>query len=446
MQDTQETTIQEFDSKDNSRYERYSEYEAPSGDNLQKVPVHWESRSFQYWAEKKNDKGNEEERDFITLEHINPVTGNLVDNFEWEQKKSQEYYLFEPGDVLFGKLRPYLRKYYQVDKKGCCGTDLMVLSPNSDVQSRYLYYFLHSEDFIQFTDANSHGVKMPRTSWTKVSSAHFQLPPIEEQNAIVEFLDWETSRIDQLIGEKEKLIKLLDEKRNAIINKLVTSGINDSRHKDIELEWFDSIPDDWETTSLRNTVDKFVDYRGATPEKSDSGITLITAKNIDNGKLDFSEDHEYISEDEYNEWMTRGDPEEGDVLITTEAPMGEVAQIQETPVALAQRIILLKVNTDLLKKDFLKYYLDSEFNQTQLIKNQTGSTAKGIQASKLKGIRVMVPPISEQEDILGTIREETQKIDDLISQVEEGIDRLKEYRTALITNAVTGQIDVRGEV
>jgi type I restriction enzyme S subunit len=126
--------------------------------------------------------------------------------------------------------------------------------------------------------------------------------------------------------------------------------------------------------------------------------------------------------------------------------MGEVAQVQDTPVALAQRIILLKVNTNLIKKDFLKYFLDSEFNQTQLMKSQTGSTAKGIQASKLKGIRILIPPLSEQERILDKIEKETKKIDDLVSVVEEGIERLKEYRTALITEAVTGQIDVRGEV
>jgi type I restriction enzyme S subunit len=272
------------------------------------------------------------------------------------------------------------------------------------------------------------------------------LPPEDEQKTIVQFLNRETGKIRGLIEKKEKLIDLLEEKRASVINKLVTSGVDDSEQRSVNIDWFDSIPEDWETTSLRNSVDKFVDYRGATPEKSDTGITLITAKNIDNGKLDFSEDHEYVSEEVYEEWMTRGKPEEGDVLITTEAPMGEVAQIHETPVALAQRIILLKVNTELLKKEFLKYYLESEFNQTQLIKSQTGSTAKGIRASKLKDISIFIPPISEQIEIIETIEQETQKIDELTSDIEEGIERLKEYRTALITEAVTGQIDVRGEV
>jgi type I restriction enzyme S subunit len=113
-------------------------------------------------------------------------------------------------------------------------------------------------------------------------------------------------------------------------------------YKDSGVEWLGEIPKDWEMLHLRRVIRSFVDYRGATPEKVPDGIPLITARNIKNGVIDFSLSQEYIREEDYASWMVRGFPEAGDVLVTTEAPLGESAQILEENIALAQRIILLK--------------------------------------------------------------------------------------------------------
>jgi type I restriction enzyme, S subunit len=150
-----------------------------------------------------------------------------------------------------------------------------------------------------------------------------------------------------------------------------------------------------------------------------------------------------MPEADYDEWMVRGLPERGDLLVTTEAPLGEVAQIEDTRVALAQRIILLKVKRDKISNEYLKYFFRSAAGQGELWTRASGSTALGIKASRFKGITVTVPPLSEQSAIVDHLDRETSRLGQLKRTVEGSIPRLSEYRSSLISAAVTGQIDVR---
>ncbi len=208
-------------------------------------------------------------------------------------------------------------------------------------------------------------------------------------------------------------------------------------YKDTDLPWLGQVPANWEVLHLRRVVDKFVDYRGHTPEKVDDGIPLITARNIKNGKIDWELSQEYIPEDLYDEWMVRGFPEKGDVLVTMEAPLGETAQIVETHIALAQRIVLLKADKTKIKNDYLKYFLVSTAGQGELWSRATGSTAIGIKASHLKEIMTLVPPLPEQQAIAAYLDRQTAKIDALIARKQRLLDLLAEQRAALISQAVT---------
>ena len=459
MQETENTNIERHNQTKGKNYQSYDCYYDTGEEWLGKIPNSWDltklkfllTDQLKYGANESPKEYNPEKPRYIRITDIKENGGLREDTKRSLSEELAGDYLLEEGDILLARSGATVGKatLYQgvKEEKACFAGYLIRVRLNDTILPKYFRYYSSSSNYWSWINTYLIQSTIENVSAGKYKELQVPIPPKKEQKSIVSYLDQETTKIDSLVQEKIRLIDLVKEKRETIINNLVTSGIdNNSDTKEGSLDWYDEIPEGWETTSLRNTVDKFVDYRGATPEKSDSGITLITAKNIDDGNLDFSEDHEYVTEEVYKDWMTRGYPEEGDVLITTEAPMGEVAQVQDTPVALAQRIILLKVNTNLIKKDFLKYFLDSEFNQAQLMKSQTGSTAKGIQASKLKGIRVLIPPLSEQEKIIKTIEQETKKIDELISEVEKGIERLKEYRAALITEAVTGQIDVRGEV
>lgn len=154
---------------------------------------------------------------------------------------------------------------------------------------------------------------------------------------------------------------------------------------------------DWCELTLEESMDAIIDYRGKTPKKTDSGIPLITAKIIKSGRIETV--NEFISEDDYDTWMRRGIPNEGDVVMTTEAPLGEIAQLDGRKIALAQRVITLRGKKDILDNTFLKYLMISEYVQHQLDGRGTGTTVKGIKQSELRKVVLKFPSFKEQKAI-----------------------------------------------
>ena len=184
---------------------------------------------------------------------------------------------------------------------------------------------------------------------------------------------------------------------------------------------------------MEEIIERFIDYRGKTPRKVISGIPLITAKVIKNGRLMPS--NEYIAEEDYHSWMTRGFPEINDVVLTTEAPLGEVALIKDKNVALAQRIITLRGKESVVNNIFLKYYLQSPRGQNELQSRASGTTVMGIKAELLKKIPVFIPPIEEQKRIAGVLSSLDDKID-LLNRENATLEALAEtlFRHYFIEN------------
>ncbi len=166
---------------------------------------------------------------------------------------------------------------------------------------------------------------------------------------------------------------------------------------------------DWKTDKLENCVDAIIDYRGKTPAKTSTGVPLITAKVVKNGRIETP--NEFIAEDNYKSWMTRGYPKLGDVILTTEAPLGEVAQINNERIALAQRIILLRGKENYLDSTYLKYYLISDIGQAELSSRQTGTTVFGIKQSELRKIKVSFPSFDEQKAVAKILSSFDDKIE-----------------------------------
>ncbi|ENZ8441442.1 restriction endonuclease subunit S [Klebsiella oxytoca] len=166
---------------------------------------------------------------------------------------------------------------------------------------------------------------------------------------------------------------------------------------------------EWVVKNLDEVVEYFIDYRGKTPVKTGSGIPLITAKIVKDGCLQTPT--EFISVEDYPLWMTRGYPEVNDVVLTTEAPLGEVALIKNKNVALAQRIITLRGYKNILDNKFLKYWLQSEQGQYELESRASGTTVFGIKSSILKKIPISLPPYNEQVAISSVLYSIDEKID-----------------------------------
>ncbi|MCS3497478.1 type I restriction enzyme S subunit [Bradyrhizobium japonicum] len=279
-----------------------------------------------------------------------------------------------------------------------------------------------------------------RTFW-------FPNPPRCEQTEIVRFLDCEIKKIDRLVEEQQQLIALLKEKRQAAISHGITKGLNPNALTKVSgIDWPASVPAHWEVLPLARVVSHFVDYRGKTPTKIHAGVPLVTATQIKEGRIERSLDPVFISEEEYGERMTRGFPEKGDILITTEAPLGETAQIEDERVALGQRIILMKPNRRKITPSYLFTHFRSQFGQNELWKRASGSTASGIRADRLRASAVLVPPLDEQSVIVNWIAEEVSHFPPIERAIQTQIELLQERRSALISAAVTGKIDVRGLV
>ena len=227
-----------------------------------------------------------------------------------------------------------------------------------------------------------------------------------------------------------------------MIQEAVTRGLNlDAPMKDSGIDWIGQIPAHWRVMPFTKFCESVVDYRGKTPEKVEEGILLITAKNVREGFLDCEVSREYIKPAHYEMVMSRGKPRTGDVLFTTEAPLGKVALVDDESIALAQRVIKFRLKPQLLP-EFVNFYLNSSGFQSGLATMGTGSTAMGIKASKLNQLRVIMPPLVEQKVIAAHLTDVSHRISVGIALKGDQIAALREYKTSLIDAAVTGKIKV----
>jgi type I restriction enzyme S subunit len=438
------------------KWQPYPTYKDSGVEWLGEIPEHWEMVKFSHFIDFQEGPGimaDDFKDEGVPLLRITNLKPGYVDiegcNYLAIDKVEQKWKHFRllANDLLIS-CSASTGLVSIVDQKSANSiayTGIIRLRPARNNIARDFIRVLVGSDFY-FTQINQlkTGTTIQHYGPVHLKQIKIPIPPLPEQQKIAQFLDQETSKIDKLITKKERLIELLKEKRTALISHAVTKGLNpDVPMKDSGVEWLGEIPEHWELRHLRRIVKKFVDYRGATPEKVSNGIPLITARNIKNAAIDFSLSQEFIKEEDYDNWMVRGFPEKGDVVVTTEAPLGESAQIIDTNIALAQRVILLKAQKNKITNEYLKYHFVSTFGQGELWSKGTGSTAIGIKASHFKGTLVLVPRLEEQQKIAQFLDRETSKIDNLITKTRTSIDHLKEYRTALISAAVTGKIDVR---
>jgi len=167
--------------------------------------------------------------------------------------------------------------------------------------------------------------------------------------------------------------------------------------------------EEWKEYRLIDVLDALIDYRGKTPKKTAFGVPLITAKIIKNGRIETPT--EFISLNDYDSWMVRGFPKVGDVVLTTEAPLGEVAQLDDANIALAQRVVTLRGKSGILDNTYLKYYFLSNFGHQRLKARETGTTVTGIKQSELREVIVDVPPYEIQVRISNILKSLDDKIE-----------------------------------
>ncbi|MFZ6693301.1 restriction endonuclease subunit S [Undibacterium sp. SXout20W] len=436
-----------------SRYKAYPEYKDSEVEWLGQIPIQWKLTRVKYISEltpKKPIIERSLECSFIPMEKLK-TDSIMLDESRVVGDVYDGYTYFQDDDILMAKVTPcFENKNIAVAKNlangiGFGSSEIYVIRTKRDVCNRYWFYRFQEDSFMDVATAAMTGAgglkRVPSDVITNFTAA---LPSFLEQQKIASFLDHETAKIDTLIAKQQELIKLLKEKRQAVISHAVTKGLNpNAPMRDSGVEWLGEVPAHWVVAGFKKYLNNIVDYRGKTPEKCDSGVFLVTARNIKNGKINYEASQEYIAERDYEIVMSRGKPRIGEILFTTEAPLGEVASVDREDIALAQRIIKFDGHAGVLSNDYLKYLIMSDQFQQSLFMFASGSTALGIKVERLVYLRALVPPMSEQLNIVNHIQTTSNRLDNLIQRAVDAIDVIKERRTALISAAVTGKIDVR---
>lgn len=275
-------------------------------------------------------------------------------------------------------------------------------------------------------------------------------PEIKEQTAIANYLDQKTSEIDNLIAKKERLIQLLEEERTAIINQAVTKGLDPSvPMKDSGVEWLGEIPAHWERTKLKRLIDEiFLGLTGKVDyvENPEDGVAFIRAGNLSGGKVDLS-DMKYISHRQHEMLTKFRQVQRGDVLVTKSGSIGVCAILDvDGEFSLYESVFAIRPNKELLLNEYLLLLLNSHFLKQQYTADMVGMGVHHLNMGDMKNTIIPIPAIEEQESILKFIKERINEIEMILIKFQEELLLLKEYKSALISEVVTGKVDVRNMI
>lgn len=410
---------------------------------IQNVPEHWRIKRLKFSTELINQKMSVEDSDlsYLGLEHIESWTGKRL---EGEISASEGLAsAFSLGDVLFGKLRPYLAKVHLAENEGLISSEALVIRSNVDVEPAYLKYYLLSRDFINTVDSSTYGSKMPRASWGFIGNLPLLLPEITEQEAIARFLDHKTGQLDALIAKKQALLAKLAEQRTALISQAVTQGLNPNvPMKDSDVAWLGKIPAHWDTQRLRflMTMSGGLTPRTSEPKYWNGDIPWISPKDMKSERIEGSIDS--VTDEALHETTLRL-YQPGKVLIVVRgmilAHTFPVA-VNEVPVTVNQDMKVLETT---INPEYLAILLRGIQNLVLSIVEESAHGTKVLRTDLLKNITLPVPPRTEQDSIIAEVERIYLRIDKMANTVSAVTSKLQEYRSALITNAVTGKIDVR---
>jgi type I restriction enzyme S subunit len=401
---------------------------------LANVPRGWDGLRLKYCVHQIDNKVEQfdDSEIYVGLENVEPWTGTYLASGTAGLGEGTSN-RFKAGDVLFGKLRPYLAKCLLAPFNGVCTSELLVLRPTL-IEARYLQFLMLSREWIEVVNSSTYGAKMPRASWGFIGNLQVPVPSADEQRSIADFLSHETARIDELVAKKERLIELLGELHLRVIDDLIVPSCG--------------IPSDWPT--LGRYVVSMCDGPFGSDMKSshyaDAGIRLIRLQNIRRGFFD-NNDQAFIAVEHFHE-LPGHDARPGDVLV---AGLGDPNNPVGRACLLPAHVELAMVKADCfrvrmderrVKHNFVSCYLNSDFARAEIGLQLRGATRERMNLSGLCKVRLPTPALDVQTHIVDQILASQKKTDHTSEVVRKAINKLREYRTALISAAVIGQIDV----
>jgi type I restriction enzyme S subunit len=423
-------------------FPRYPDYKDSGVEWLGEVPAHWDTPQLRHVVRLLTEKTDRRDS-AVALENIESFTGRYIPT---ETEFEGDGTAFEAGDLLFGKLRPYLAKAWLAQSSGEAVGDFHVLRPLANANGRFVQYAILDSSFISVLDSSTYGAKMPRASWDFMGGMRVSLPSVNEQFSIATFLDREIESIDALMAEQEKLIALLKEKRQALISYAVTTGLDPTAPmKGSDIDWLGDVPAHWEVRKLSSLSTKITNgFVGPTRDiLVDDGVRYLQSLHIKGNVIRF--DTPYFVRQEWSDAHAKSILEVGDVLIVQTGDIGQVAVVtDEFAGCNCHALIIVAPIRDIVTGEWLSWVFNADYGFHSLLSIQTGALHPHLNCGNVKDLYLPVPPMDEQIRIASYIAERSQGFDELTSEAQHTIDLLKERRSAMISAAVTGKVKVVG--
>ncbi len=364
-------------------------------------------------------------------------------------------YIFDDKLVLIGEDgAPFFENgknvSFIVNGKMWVNNHAHVLKVKEDlILSEFLVHILNCTDYSLYIK----GSTRDKLNQDQLNNIPILIPNIQTQESMVSYLDKKTSEIDDNIAKNKELISLLEEKKTALINQVVTKGLDPNvPMKDSGIEWIGEIPEHWEIRKMKNLT-FFQEGPGLRNwQFTDYGIRVICVTNITEKGIDFKNYEKFISEEEYKQIYQHFTVNKGDLLLSSSGnSWGKVAQYNdEEIVILNTSTIRINENKDfgsILSQSFIKWSLESETVREQLGLMMTGSCQPNFGPTHLAKVLVPYPTSKmEQNNISKYLDEKIGKLNEIIEKVKNEMCLLEEYKTSLIHHTVTGKIDVRDEI
>ena len=410
---------------------------------LTSLPNGWMFDRFKDVAALRNERTDEasEVEDYLELEDLESGTGRILNRRNTLEVIS-DVTVFKKGDVLFGKLRPYLEKYYVAEFDGKCTGEILAFKPER-IESRFLFYCLASSWFIERCNLLAYGAKMPRVNWpTQLAQFNLPLPPLPEQQRIAAYLDASCAAIDAAVAAKRRQLDTLDALRKSAAHQVLSHGLRPGLPlKDSGIESIGVIPAHWDVKQIRYAceINYGITLQLEKGQSAGDGVRILTVSNLTiDGNLDL-EDEYYIDPAE----LTKADYlRRGDLLFNwrngSQYHIGKTAFFDmEGEVAHVSFLLRIRCGRRMYPF-FLRSYL-GVLKDAGFFAGAKDKVNKTFNSTELKRLRVVIPPMDEQKEVCREIERRTKECNDVKAAIDSQIATLTAYRKSLIHECVTGQ-------
>ena len=439
-------------------FPRYPSYKDSGVEWLGEVPGHWEVKPLKAVTTHNDDVLDETtapdtEIAYVDISSVDGVNGiNAKESMLFSAAPSRARRRVKHGDVIVSTVRTYLRAIARIrepEDNLVVSTGFAVVRPRDALVPDFLGNVLSASYFVEQVIARSTGVSYPAINASELVAIPVTVPPKAEQTAIAAFLDRETGKIDELVAEQRRLMELLKEKRQAVISHAVTRGLNPAApRKPSGIAWLGDVPAHWRVGKLGHASKLRGGFAFSAADFGAEGIVVVRMNNLKRGRLDLS-DGARIPESSCNDGASLSD---GDLILGMSGSTGETGSLgnyarvrsEDLPCQLNQRVGRFAADTARLDLDFLERVIQTAYFYEQIMLLVTGTAQFNVSSEQVQSCLVALPPVSEQREIVAYFALEIAKFDTLTAEAQRAIDLLQERRTALISAAVTGQIDVRG--